>query len=112
MASLSKNSKLSSLIKILLSLESGESEFILHANALLFADDRNQQVCVHAAAVVAVTDCSHSRCRRAYSQHADHRTAAHSPMCVDRRKQTLRTRKTSRRLAAKHKVGCRPQRSQ
>jgi len=33
-------------------------------------------------------------------------------VCVDRRTQTLRTRKTSRRLAATHNAGRRPNRSQ
>jgi len=36
----------------------------------------------------------------------------HTVLCVDRRKQTLLTRKTSRRLDATHNAGRRPQRSQ
>ena len=56
--------------------------------------------------------CGHSVCRNTDTQHADHRQAAHSAVFVDRRTQTLHTRKTSRRLAATHNAERRPQRSQ
>jgi hypothetical protein len=80
---------------------------LVHDNAILFADGRNRHGCQHAAA-----DCGHSSCPNADRQHADHRPAAHSAVCVDRRTQTLRTRKTSRRLAATRNARRRPQRSQ
>ena len=90
---------------------SDESMALLNAKALLFADVSNPHGSQHASAAV-VAECGHSIYRNADTQHADHRPAAHSAVCVDRRKQTLRTRKTSRRLDATHNAGRRPQRSQ
>jgi len=77
-------------------------------NTTLFSYGWSPLCCRHAAAA----DCGHSSCRSADRQHADHSQAAHSPVCVDRRTQTLRTRKTSRRLAATHKTGRRSHCSQ
>ena len=85
---------------------------LLNAKALLFADVSNPHGFQHAAAASVAADCGHSICRSADTQHADYRPAAHSVVCVDRRKQTLRTRKNSRRLDAMHNAGRRPQRSQ
>ena len=90
---------------------SDESMALLNGKALLFADAIKPHVCQHAAAADAA-DCTHSNCRSADTQHADHRPAAHSVLCVDRRTQTLRTRNTSRRLDATHNAVRRPQRSQ
>ena len=89
---------------------------LLNAKAIFFAfvskPNDCQQAATAAAAVAVAADCGHSNCRSADTQHADHRPAAHSAVCVDRRTQTLRTRKTSRRLDATHNAGRRPQRSQ
>jgi len=82
---------------------------LIHENALLYADGRSRHGSQHATAAVY---CGHSICRSADTQHDDYRTAAHSPVCVDRSTQTLRTRKTSRRLAATHNARSRPQSSQ
>ena len=89
---------------------SEQSVSFLYENALHFADDSGRHVCQHTAAIPA--ECCHTRCRSTDRQHADHTTAANSPVCVDRRTQTLRTRKTSLRLAATHNAGRRPQRYQ
>jgi len=77
---------------------------------LLFADGRIRHCFQHAAAASA--DWGYSSCRSADKQHSDQRPTAHSPVCVCRRTQTLRTRKTSCRLTATHNAGRRPQRSQ
>jgi len=84
------NCSISLLTKSLLSLESNESMTLVHDNALLVADGRSRHGCQHAAAAAA--DCGQSSCRSADTQHADHRPAAHSPVCVDCRTQALRTR--------------------
>ena len=81
---------------------------LVHVNAPLFADDRSQQGYQH----VFAADCGHSGRRSADRQHADQKPAAHSPVCVERPKQTFRTSKSSRRLATTHKTGRWPQCSQ
>ena len=90
-------------------LMSDESMALLNAKALPFANFSNPRGSQNAA---AAADCVHSSCRSADTQYADHRPAAHSAVCVDSRTQTLRTRKTSRRLDATQTVGRRPKRSQ
>ena len=83
---------------------------VLYDNALLFADGKSRHVFQHAVATT-VAEFGHSKYSIAERQQADHRATANSPVCVDCRKQTLRTRKTSRRLAATHNAGRRPHRS-
>jgi len=80
----------------------------VHANPLLLVDGWSQHGCQHAAAA----DCGHTSCRSADRQHDDHRAAAHSPVCVDRRTQIIRTRKTPRLLAATDNDGRQTQCSQ
>ena len=100
---------ISLLIKAVLSLKSDASMRLVLDNPLLFADGRTRHGCQHASAASA--DWGYSSCRSADTQDADYRPATHSPVCVDRRTQTLHTRKTSRGLPATHNAGRRPQRS-
>jgi len=81
---------------------------LVHANALVFADGSSRHGCQDAAAAA----CGHSSCRSADTQHAELRPPAHCPVFVERHRQTLRTRKHSRRLDATHKARRRTQRSQ
>jgi len=87
---------------------SDDSPTFLHANAVLFPDGSSGQFSQHATAA----DCGHSSCYSAEKYFADHRPAAHGLMCVERRKQTLRTRKTSRHLDATNDNRRHTQRSQ
>jgi len=79
---------------LLMCVIKSDSKIFLYANAILFADGGSRHPCQHASAAAAA-HCSHSSCRSADTQHAEHRPAAHSPVCVDRRTQTLCTRKAS-----------------
>ena len=87
---------------------SNESMVLVHAKALPFADGSSRLDSQHAAAA----DCVHSSNFSAERLYADYRTDAHCPVCVDSRTKTLRTRKTTRLLAAPNDARRQPQRSQ
>jgi len=59
---------------------SEESETLQYKKVFRFADGRGRHVCQHTATVAA--EWCHLSCRSADRQHADHISAANSPVCV------------------------------